>query len=149
MPTRINQAQDEDDGHSRSFREEGSAVNPVAIYGRRSFHSSVAVFFTAAVLGSCGSHQDSASHTPSLCEELITTRSDLKRRRALALEQMERDVDLGLHGIPGQTLDAVETRDADAYVRRVRERWREDDARLASALTEADATLQAKGCRQR
>ncbi len=84
---------------------------------------------------------------PQLCNSLKTRHMELLTQRDAARTAMERDVDLGRHSVPGQTFDAVGKRNAEAYVDRIRDRWHSDDAKMARAVADIDATLAAKGCR--
>lgn len=85
--------------------------------------------------------------TPEICDDLVARRSALIAKREAMRVEMEHDVDLALHSVPGQSLDAAGLRDAEAYLQRVRERWRTEDARITQALSGSAAALRAHACR--
>lgn len=82
------------------------------------------------------------------CQALLARNSEMTERRDAARAEMERDVDLGLHSVPGQTLDAVGEREAAAYIERIRERWRASDVQSVRALTEIGEALEMNACRR-
>ena len=89
-----------------------------------------------------------ASPTQVTCQALLARSSELTGRRDAARAEMERDVDLALHSVPGQTLDAVGEREAAAYIQRIHERWRASDVQSVRALTEIGLALRVNACRR-
>lgn len=113
-------------------------------------YASVAVFALWAPFVLSGFLPAIASQPQALvtCQALLVRRSELTERRDAARAEMERDVDLALHSVPGQTLDAVGEREAAAYIERIHERWRASDVQSIRALTDIDEALQVNACRR-
>jgi hypothetical protein len=111
--------------------------------------SSGALWATLLVLSGCGCHDQLHEKALVTCQDLLERRVEATERRDAVRMQMQDDVYLGLHSVPGQTFDAVGQREAAAYVERVRERWLADDTQLDRTLIEINAELHAYSCQTR
>ena len=106
----------------------------------------VGVFVLTTVLSGCEPTQRWHSNPSGVCGSLTEQRIELSFQRSAALKAMEHDVNLGLHSVPGQTLNSVGLREAEAYVQRVRDRWNKEDAQIARRIVDLDASLNSSRC---